>query len=242
MKNQYTCDIGDYGKLGLLRYLADAGFKIGVNWYLTPNEVGQNNDGKFINYLKDKSFRSCDPQLWDSLGILVDANKREVRHLQKAEILPAEFYSVCMDFSSHTYLERKDERFQWHQKALDVLHDCNIIFVDPDNGLMVPSAIKRRKSIKYVLPQELQEYYAAGASIIYYQHKARCKDFVYTKRNTQLVESGAFPSASGFGLKFHTTSQRFYFFILQPQHEVLIRTQIRAMLETPWGKHFSLCE
>ena len=37
MKNQYVGDIGDYGKYGLLRFLAEKGIRIGVNWYLTEN-------------------------------------------------------------------------------------------------------------------------------------------------------------------------------------------------------------
>ena len=34
MKNQYFGDIGDYGKYGLLRWLAGQGLSIAVNWYL----------------------------------------------------------------------------------------------------------------------------------------------------------------------------------------------------------------
>ena len=48
MQNRYTGDIGDFGKLGLLRVLQDAGFSIGVNWYLTPDE-NHNQDGKHTN-------------------------------------------------------------------------------------------------------------------------------------------------------------------------------------------------
>ena len=35
MQNRYTGDIGDFGKLGLLRQLGRTGLSIGVNWYLT---------------------------------------------------------------------------------------------------------------------------------------------------------------------------------------------------------------
>ena len=49
MKNQYLGDIGDYGKYGLLRFLASKGIQIGVNWYLTKND--NSNDGKFKKYL-----------------------------------------------------------------------------------------------------------------------------------------------------------------------------------------------
>jgi hypothetical protein len=35
MKEQYVGDIGDFGKVLLLKHLAGLGFKIGVNWMLT---------------------------------------------------------------------------------------------------------------------------------------------------------------------------------------------------------------
>ena len=38
MQNRYTGDIGDFGKLGLLRVLQESGLTIGVNWYLVPDE------------------------------------------------------------------------------------------------------------------------------------------------------------------------------------------------------------
>lgn len=44
MQNRYVGDIGDFGKLGLLRQLHKTGLSIGVNWYLTPDET-HNGDG-----------------------------------------------------------------------------------------------------------------------------------------------------------------------------------------------------
>lgn len=35
MQNRYTGDIGDFGKLCLIRVLQLAGLSISVNWYLT---------------------------------------------------------------------------------------------------------------------------------------------------------------------------------------------------------------
>ena len=50
MKNQYFGDIGDYGKYGLLRWLAGQGLSIAVNWYLTPDNAS--NDGSIRVYVK----------------------------------------------------------------------------------------------------------------------------------------------------------------------------------------------
>lgn len=65
MKNQYIGDIGDYGKYGLLRFLAQRGLRIGVNWYLTEND--DSSDGKFVDYLNKEELRSADPTLFDFL-------------------------------------------------------------------------------------------------------------------------------------------------------------------------------
>ena len=50
MQNRYVGDIGDFGKLGLLRALSSKGLSIGVNWYLTTDE-SHNGDGRHVDYL-----------------------------------------------------------------------------------------------------------------------------------------------------------------------------------------------
>ena len=176
MQNRYTGDIGDFGKLGLLRRISESGFSIGVNCYLTPDE-SHNGDGRHIGYLRNEAFRVCDEQLWRVLGDIVESGRRE----------------------------------EWHSRAKQLLQGCDIVFTDPDNGLIVPSEEGTKKENKFVLPMELAEYYSAGASVIYYQHKARRTDDFYTMQHRNLLGCGAFPGAKGLGLKFKTTSQRYYF-------------------------------
>lgn len=239
MQNRYTGDIGDFGKLGLLRQLAKAGFSIGVNWYLTPDEA-HNNDGCHTAYLQKKRFGICDPTLLAELNRIVSANRRTVSQLEQPEILQATFYSPVLDFAGLSKAERQCFRWEWHTQAVQRLQKCDLVFADPDNGLMVPSAAETPKSNKYILPFELAEYYHNGASVVYYQHKARLPDSVYMRQNEQLVTSGAFPGAKGLGLKFKSTSLRYYFFLMQPQHEAAIRKTVSKMLESPWGQYFML--
>ena len=241
MQNRYTGDIGDFGKLGLLRQLSRTGLSIGVNWYLTPDET-HNGDGRHIGYLKNDAFRACDEQLWFALGEIVDSGKREVSALERPDILQAAFYSKPLDFTGADRSERQTLRWEWHSRAIQQLKNCDIIFVDPDNGLIVPSADGTPKSNKFVLPFELAEYYRAGASVIYYQHKARRSDEFYIAQNKQLIASGAFPNAETLALKFKTTSQRYYFCLMQPQHEAIVTHCVGRMLKTPWKNHFVLLE
>ena len=70
-------------------------------------------------------------------------------------------------------------------------------------------------------------------------------DMVFTNLNNfyimphrNLMDCGAFPGAKGTGLKFKTTSQRYYFFLMQPQHEDRIMDCVREMIESEWKKHF----
>ena len=73
MKNQYVGDIGDYGKYGLLRFLANHGIKIGINWYLTENDGS--SDGRYTGYLNRSEEAIYDSELFKSLQKIAFAIK-----------------------------------------------------------------------------------------------------------------------------------------------------------------------
>ena len=120
MQNRYTGDIGDFGKLGLLRALRTSGLSIGVNWYLVPNE-SHNEDGRYVQYLEDEAFRQCDETLWLELKQIIRSGQREVSALQNARLLDAVFFSDFLSFSGKMREERISIRQEWHRKALSVL-------------------------------------------------------------------------------------------------------------------------
>ena len=95
MQNRYTGDIGDFGKIGLLRCF-EREFTLGVNWYLTSDGT-RNGDGRH-GYLQKNEFRLCDQQLWTELKRIVDLDKRRVSELERPEILQAKFYRQVLDF------------------------------------------------------------------------------------------------------------------------------------------------
>ncbi len=236
MQNRYAGDIGDFGKIGLLRALRASGLTIGVNWYLVPNET-HNDDGRYVQYLKDDSFRQCDEELWIKLNQVV-SGQRNVSMIQDAQLLDAVFYSDILDFSGKAKAERTAGRKMWHARALASLSGIDIVFVDPDNGLLVPSAAGTRKENKYVTPEEIADYYRQGSSVVYYQHKARVPDPVYADQHRKLIRSSDFEGASEFGLKFTKTSLRYYFFAVQPKHKAVIDDLVARIPDTAWGKLF----
>ena len=59
MQNRYAGDVGDFGKIGMLRCIEQSGVKIGVNWYLVEDE-SHNQDGKHIGYIRDNKLVGLD--------------------------------------------------------------------------------------------------------------------------------------------------------------------------------------
>lgn len=239
MQNRYTGDIGDFSKLGLLRALQEAGFSIGLNWYLTPDET-HNSDGRHVNYLHQDDYRECDPNLWLGLKAIVEGETREVRYMENDDILQATFFSDCLDFREKKKAKRIEDRAEWFEKSLGEMVGNDIVLVDPDNGLVVPSAKGRPKENKYVLPEEIACYYAQGSTVVYYQHKARRKDTFYTDQLKELLGREDLPGASGLALKFEKVSQRYYMFVIQPQHRKAVEKVVNDMLATAWRDHFCL--
>ena len=237
MQNRYTGDIGDFGKFGLLRSLQDAGLSIGVNWYLVPDEE-KSNDGRFVHYLDDEEYKNCDDCLWSELRRIIKFGRREVSSLENGNVLKARFFSEPLDFSGKSKLERTTLRNEWHKQALSLLTMSDVVFLDPDNGLLVSSAEGTAKENKYVKPEELSDYFRQGASVIYYQHKARKPDSFYAAQHKAILDNMESNSVSGLGLKFTRTSQRYYFFIIQPGHRQAIESAVEKMLASPWKNHF----
>lgn len=236
MQNRYTGDIGDFAKLGLLRALRSAGLTIGVNWYLVPDE-SHNDDGRYTKY---PTLRKCDEELWDQLNAIVDSDQRKVSKLETASILEAGFYSQTLDFSQKNKSERNAIRNNWHASALDHLKNLDVVFVDPDNGLLVPSALGSAKENKFVTTNELAAYYQQRSTVIYYQHKARRPNTFYTDQHLTLLRRPEFQAATGFGLIFNKTSKRYFFFLVRPEHQDLIRKTLHLFMASPWGECFEL--
>lgn len=236
MQDRYTGDIGDFGKLGLLRALYRAGLKIGVNWYLTLNE--ENGDGELTQYLTKREFIECDTELCDALKEIIDSKDRRVIKLQNDKILPAVFFSETLDFSSMNKTDRRTFRSKWHKRAIEQLcvADVDIVFLDPDNGIMVKTAEGTKRENKFVTEDEILDYFDRGKSVIYYQHKARKGNDFYLKQQKNLLAKR--PEAFDCNLWFSKTSHRYYFFLIHEEHRTMIESAVKEMLSSKWERYF----
>lgn len=229
MQDRYAGDVGDFGKLALLRAFAER-MRVGVNWYLVNIPGEKTNDGSHTKYLDSPQspLYQCDTLLAHELKRIVDSN-RNVRQLQA--LLPG---VTCYS----ALLERKTRR-QWHEEALSTLKTCELVFLDPDNGLLVPSVKKgTSRSIKYLYGDEIADYYTLGCSVIFYNHRSHEPVKKYYGRLHQLLGSPVFEQAEKFALTYSAYAVRDFFFIIQPRHGEVVTGIVSRFMNTGWNEFF----
>lgn len=179
MQNRYTGDIGDYVKYALLRALIK-GHRLGVAWYLFPNE-SHNADGKHIKYLQQPRYwRSRDPELFDILKLIVTEKRRKVSEVEASDILgSASFSSEVLEHLTRElkhHQQRCTWRLDWFNRVQDILRDCDVIFADPDNGLREDRVFNPGTKEHWKgLPLREAKALAEGRTAIIYHHNTRNK-------------------------------------------------------------------
>lgn len=257
MQNRYTADIGDFGKYGLLRAFCspiDDGsrLRLGVVWYLVPDE-SHNADGKFTQYLdhspkNDRQFRRCDPELYDALADIIRKKDRNISNIRKCSILPpgTVFYEKLLTFdgtpanSPGARRKRIAYRNGWVHGALSVTKDCDVIFVDPDNGLEAGTKRHQKRGPKYVFFDELEPYYKRGQSLVIYHHTSRrgTAERQVRERLAQIDER--LNSDSTFALLYHRGSSRAFFVVPSEKHKSILTGKVEQFMQGPWSQHFTM--
>ncbi|MEI0738825.1 hypothetical protein VQ056_23005 [Paenibacillus sp. JTLBN-2024] len=181
MQDRYAGDVGDFGKLALLRGIMDESkgqLKIGIQWYYVPNE-SHNKDGKHISYLgHQNNYRNCDEALFDELKGLISNSNRTIHQLESLKAVSGiTFFNSKLSCYVEKYSKgkRTEIRAEWLESAFDTLKEMNIIYFDPDNGFEVPSVVnkEKKKASKYIYYDEVERYVNDKKSVIIYQHLFR---------------------------------------------------------------------
>jgi hypothetical protein len=210
MKNQYFGDVNDFRKYGLLRTIQRAsGLAIGVCWFLTADDGRA--DGGLRKYLNQpRRWRHYDSELFDKLQHLLDPDVRcSISHTPAWDLISGASYFDELLGDSRT------ARLAYFEAALHALGNCNLIFVDPDNGIEIPSTkFGASGSSKYVYWHELKAIYAAGHSILVYQHfprvvRERFIPFLASRLNEQLAGSTVIAFSTPYVV---------FFLVQQPKH------------------------
>lgn len=229
MQDRYAGDIGDFGKLGLLRALRREDFSIGVNWYRTqPTEAEKRKGDGSIRIPAE--LAACDPALAEALDPIFDLGAaRSVEALKAAGLIEgARYYPDPVDVK---------DREAWHAGAVKALEDSTLVFLDPDNGFIVRSAPPgSRRSAKYALYREAADYVSQGKSVVVYNHRCRKKWDAYSRdiadRLRAVLPENNRPILC---VTFPRFSVRDYFIIsASEEHRRRIRAALSALNSSEW--------
>lgn len=257
MQNRYTGDVGDFGKYGLLRALClpeggrGPALRLGVVWYLTSDE-SHNSDGRHIGYLEPtpknaKAFRVCDPSLYDTLAEIVRGGARNVSAIRQRRVLPDDtvFYERLLDLSDHAVHPRPASRMharqEWVQGAVEATQSCDVVFVDPDNGIGTTVQASSRLGAKYVLLEELVPYLDRGQTLVIYHHlnRSAAAETQVSQRLAEL-EDRLTPQVGVMALRYRRGSARVFFVLSkEPQVTRLLEMRLDQMSDGPWREHFA---
>lgn len=182
VRHNFVNDIGDYAKYSLLRALCADGqgaTRLGVIWYLTDH-AEHNNDGRKRAHLLAPGWENLDPDLLAEMkrieGALYGPDQLNLSLIEASGILPrgTAYFSEPVPRAQGTARERATARADWFERARKAVADSDLVFLDPDNGLEVPSApVTSPNASKYAAVAEIAALLEAGSSVVLYQHGNR---------------------------------------------------------------------
>ncbi len=254
-------DVGDFLKLGLLRWLVAPSFdappmRLGIVWYRVPDE-SHNADGKHVKYLDPMSkagaaLRPLDPELYDGLASIVASGERTVERLElvdeleEAGVLPIDVRTFNEELSFaglDTKAERAAFRADWSERAREELATCSLVFVDPDNGLRRSDHAKpssQRKAVKHAYLDELAPFIERGQSIVAYHHADR-SDKVRQQARRRMADAaeelGVEPLAA---VRAARGSTRLFLVLPVAADRAHLERRLAALTESPWGEELDV--
>ena len=178
-----------------------------------------------------------DAYVFDGLRMIVYPDgetlntNRSVIDIEACGLIPgAKYYSDGLDYRCSPN-ERSYKRKQWFQKGLDVLRDVDLIFMDPDNGLLVSDNPSLKKADKYVLPSEVKRAFQRGKNVVYYCHKGRRKEAAWKDYLGVMLRDEWCPGAKQIVLTYHKGTQRSYVFLVHERDYKKYHRIVAGLLE-----------
>lgn len=236
MQDRYAGDIGDYGKFALLRAIRAQGLSVGVNWYCAePLDVELKADGSYKQedgkYLIPDRLKVCDEELAETLTKIAKSKNRSIKAMEKQSLIPgAKYYRDPVTV---------EDREGWHARALTALNGVDIVFLDPDNGMLVKSVGNRsERSVKYVFYEEVRDYIKRGQSVLVYNHRGRKQEGLYFRElYHKLSDVTEEQEENLLAITFPKCSVRDYIAIpASKDHYIKLKAAMDGMIEGIWGQ------
>lgn len=267
MQDRYTGDVGDFGKYGLLRAITQPEItkkggpetlNLGVVWYRYPDEQ-HTNDGKHINYLdpsRRENFRKCDPELYDCLSKIVrydSKTKKAKGRRAMSKVKDRKILGSQTRFFDDECPYDADARKKWHRKALNEMTGCDLVFLDPDNGLkceypnapksayLIPTGFESPDSGKHAYLEEVLSFVRQGSAVIFYHHPARKKTHnEQIRKLAQYIARKLDNNHRVSAFCYRRWHSRAFFIIWPLARQEVFKPRMKAIHDGLWGKECRL--
>lgn len=254
MQDRYIGDIGDFGKFGLLRALIgchpvnEQVLHLGIVWYaFHPEDLKTEEakkDGKHVSYLENdyRKLAVCDPDLYKKLGDIISSNQRQISSISKANLFASKpvFYDRPLSNKNIPLENRSMSRKEWFVAALNETRSCQIVFLDPDNGIASNKKNERLQDApKYVFLEEVGEFVQRGQSLVIYHHLGR--HIPHKDQLTEQFQRLRSKIPRGYDLhtlSYHRGTARAFYLAFEQSHRNLLTKRLKTFLQSPWKAHF----
>ena len=197
MQEKYLGDTPDFAKYALLKALCGSDLRLGINWYLTlPHEVDgiDNKDGETRHHASSsKSYRAIDQTLWEQLENFQHSDDRSISTFESSKVLPlrTKYFSEPLSFAG---LQSKSEKLQarsdWVQRGLRKLKNTDLVFIDPDTGMEIPSKERHeKKGPKYAFYDELVPLIKRNQTLVLIQFVDRSGTEIQAQKVTKNIRT-----------------------------------------------------
>ena len=247
MQEKYLGDTPDFAKYALLKALRGSDLRLGINWYLTlPHEVDGigNKDGKTRQHVSDpKSYRAIDSTLWEQLQNFQHSDDRSIRDFENGKVFPrsTKYFSEPLSFDGlNSKSETLQARSDWVQRGLSKLKSTDLVFIDPDTGMEIPSKERHEKAgPKYTFYDELVPLIKRNQTLVIIQFVDHLRG---AEKQAQRV-AGKLRNYAGFDGKLDIVQAKagraILFFILHGKnHSDRITTRLGDFLSSPAKDRF----
>ena len=138
--------------------------------------------------------------------------------------------------------QKLEQRRKWFESALSSTKTCDIVFLDPDNGLEIKSEKEfQSKGPKYTYYHELGKFIERGQSTIVYHHICR-NGTAYEQIHERCSEiKNKLKVENVFSLLYKRGTLRVFFVLPNKQHKDVLLSRCKKLVESNvWAKHFEL--
>lgn len=184
--------------------------------------------------------------MYKALAGIVASGERQIERVRISSILPRTtvFHETVLSFdgrpkgTADAITRRLAVRTAWFEGALQATAGCDLIFLDPDNGLEIASVRRHQDSgVKYVFLDEARSFIERGQSLVIYDQLCRTGR-ADEQIEARMQEPETLSGRRALALRYRRGTSRAYLTVPASAHTAALTQRTEQMMLGRWSEHF----